>query len=351
FSVVVAKNTDWSLRKLLFLFSVFPLYFVFSALINEAGKMQKVITPLVFSGFIVSIMAISQFVSQFIFGLNNVYKFWAEYISPLFLGRNVTEAVLKNPSWLVNVSGNTYLRATAMFPDPHMLAFFLGMLIPFSVGLYLKSKKSIYLVVFSTMLLADLLTFSRGGYLGLFFGAIIVFLMFWKKLKKQYRLSVGVVFLLGSLILLIPSPISGRFFSSFDFKEGSNQGRLETWKEAGEIILKNPIIGVGIGNYSLEIKATADYREPIYAHSLYLDIAAETGLIGLFSWLGIILLLLINFIKKAQKEILFFCAIVSVVIFSSHALVETPLYSPIVLPLFLIIIAFNSVNLGDEKNT
>ena len=351
FSLAVARNTDWSLRKLLFLFSVFPLYFVFSAVVNTPMKMQKTIKALVYSGFFVAIIAILQFFAQFVFGLNYVYSFWAKYISPLFLGNNVTDAVLRNPSWLVNVSGRTYLRATAMFPDPHMLAFFLGMLIPLALGLYLKNKKTSYLIIFCVMFLADLLTFSRGGYLGLFSGAVVVFLMAWKKIKKQYKITVGLVFILGMLILSIPGPISQRFFSSFDFKEGSNQGRLETWRKAEEIILKHPFGGVGIGNYPLEIKATADYREPIYAHSLYLDISAETGLISLVAWLGMLVLVALNFIKKAKRDILFFCAMLSVIIFSAHALAETPLYSPIILPLFLIILAFNAVELDDEKTT
>ena len=350
FSLAAAKNTDWSARKLLFLFSVFPLYFVFSTLLSTKEKLERVTKTLVASGFVVAIMAIAQFFFQFIFGLDRVYQFWATSISPTFLGHNVTTAVLKNPSWLVNISGTTYLRAVATFPDPHMLAFFLGMLIPLALGLYLKNKSLIYLVAFFAMLLADLLTFSRGGYLGLFIGAFLTIVFLWNKLGKSARRSLAVVFLAGVALLFVSGPISERFFSSFNFKEGSNMGRIETWKKAEKIIGEHPFFGVGIGNYALEIDPKANYRDPIYAHSLYLDIAAETGLFGLLAWLGMLVALSASFLKKARREAHFFWLFVSLWVFSMHALVETPLYSPIILPLFLIIVAFGAVKNVDEKN-
>jgi putative inorganic carbon (HCO3(-)) transporter len=348
-SAVFAENKDWSLRKFLFLLSIFPLYFVVANLVDTKEKMEKLIKSLVLGGFFVAILGVVQFFSQFIFKLAVTYKFWASYVSPLFLGKNVTEAVLKNPSWLVNISGETYLRAIAIFPDPHMLSFFLGMLLPFALGLFLKLKNRMYLIIFFILLLADLLTFSRGGYLGIFAGLVVAFFLLFDKIGKNYRIKIFVFILFLFSFLIIPGPISERFFSSFNFKEGSNQGRIETWKKAGAIILNHPIFGVGIGNYPLEISATANYRDPIYAHSNYLDIAAETGLINLFLWLGFLFSLVFVFLIKS-KDTLFFCALLSIVIFSVHSLVETSIYSPVVLPLFLIIAGLSRLAQMDEKN-
>ncbi len=348
-SVSIARNSDWSMRKLLFLFSIFPLYFVVADLVNTKEKMLKAVKCLVWGGFFVAILGIFQFAFQFVFGLDATYIFWAKYVSPLFLGANVTAAVLKNPSWLVSVSGKTLLRAIATFPDPHMLSFFLGMLVPFALGLFLKLKNKLYLVIFFTLLFADLLTFSRGGYLGLFAGAAGAFSLLWNALKNKHKIKILGVAIFLCALTLISGPISERFFSSFNLKEGSNQGRIETWKKAGEIIINHPVIGVGIGNYPLEISATADYRDPIYAHSNYLDIAAETGLVNLFLWLGFSGSLIFAFLAKS-KDVLFSCAALSIIIFSAHSLVETSIYSPIILPIFLIIAGFGQLAQTDEKN-
>src|SRR3990172_9087211 len=110
--LAVTRNTDWSGRKLLFLFSIFPVYFVASSLFQKPEKIIKAAKVMVFSGTLVAAFGLIQFFSQFLFGLEKVYKFWADYIAIPFLGKSVSEAVLQNPSWLVNISGQTYLRAT-----------------------------------------------------------------------------------------------------------------------------------------------------------------------------------------------------------------------------------------------
>lgn len=343
-SVVAAKNTDWSSRKLLFLFSLFPLYFVASAMLKNKNKIVAISKVLVFSGAAVALVGLIQFFSQFIFGLEQVYAFWASNVIAPFLGKTFSEAVLQNPSWLVNISGKTYLRATATFPDPHMLSFFLGLIIPIAVALFLlENKKTLYGLLVVLLLFCDLATFSRGGYLGIFAGALAATFFYWDKIQKKHKtyLIAGVAIFV--LSLFIPNPVSQRYFSSFNLKEGSNKGRIETWQKALDVIASHPIIGVGIGNYPLEIKATANYREPIYAHNTYLDIAAETGIPNALVWIGLLSSAIISFLKKSKESIIFSAFAISLVIFSAHSLVETAIYSPVVLTLLLIILSFSNV--------
>jgi len=352
FSIIAAKNTDWSARKLLFLFSIFPVYFVASYLISTQKRMMQIIRTLVFSGAIVAGIGIVQFAAQFIVGFQQAYVFWAKHVIVPFLGQSFGEEVLKNPSWLVNIAGKTYLRATSLFPDPHMFSFYLGLLAPLALGLALSSKKQKILpfLFFTIILAADLLTFSRGGYVGLFAGLVFAGTFFWKKIRSRYR---GIMMAAGVLILavmLIPSPVSQRFLSSFNLKEGSNQGRLAMWAKASDVTIGHPLIGVGIGNYPLEVVPTASYRDPIYAHNTYLDIAAETGILNALIWIGILAVATAGFWKKAQENILFFFLTMSLVIFSAHSVVETALYSPVVLTLLLILISLNK-NIKNEKTS
>ena len=176
FSLIVATNMEWGIRKLLFLLSIFPFYFVAN---NTREKdIINILKFLIWGALFSALIGIFQFFSQFIFGINKAIYIWGNAIVP-FLGRSFSEAVLENSSWLVNASGHTLLRAIAFFPDPHMFSFYLGMSAPIALALYLKLKnnRNFYLVSFFIILLADFLTFSRGGYLGiiagLFFGAII----------------------------------------------------------------------------------------------------------------------------------------------------------------------------------
>lgn len=352
FSIIVAKNTDWSLRKLLFLFSIIPIYFVIVDIIDNRQKAVKLIKSFILGGVLMAFTGIVQFFMQFLIGMDATYKFWANEVIAPFLGESFSEAVLANPSWLVNISGKTYLRATALFPDPHMFSFFLGLLIPLALGLWLseKRKKFLWMVILFILITADLLTFSRGGYVGLFSGAIFTAILFWKELEKKYKNIALIAVSLIILSLLFSNPISERFYSSFDFKEGSNMGRIEIWNKAIKTIENNPLVGVGVGNYPLTVKATASYREPIYAHNTYLDIAVETGLINAFIWVSLLGIVFFEFYNKGRKNKLFLMGAVSVVIFFIHSLVETAIYSPVVLMLLISIIGLSNINLKNSPH-
>lgn len=342
FSIFVAENEYWSIRKLFFLFSIFPFYFVIADVSNSLPKKIQLIKMLVISGTAVSFLGLMQFFSQFIFGINAVYSFWAKNIAPLFLGNVFSEIVLDYPSWLVNISGENYFRVIATFPDPHMLSLFLGLILSLSAGMIItQSEKKFWLFSFLIILWADFLTFSRGGYLALAGGIVFSLFFSFSFLSKKYRISLAI----GSIILLsflfLPGPISRRFSSIWDFKEGSNVGRMEMWKKSMEISSKHILTGVGLGNYSLAVKPTAQYREPIYSHNTYLDILVETGFFGLFSWIILLSSSLINFLKKTSQNKLYFFGALSIIIFATHSFVETGLYSPQVMIVLITLFAIS----------
>lgn len=344
-SLIASQNIEWSLRKLAFLFSIFPIYFIVSGIIQNKQRVEKVIKYLVWGTGIAAIIGFIQFLLQFILGLDKSLKLWAS-VTPYFLGSSFSQAVLENPSWLVNVSGRDIFRAVSLFPDPHMFSFYLGIALPWALALYFFSpqRKKIYLFLFFVMLIVDFLTFSRGGYLGILAGIIFAAAILWKKIGKKHKKRLILALAAIILIISIPNPISKRFLSSFDLSEGSNIGRLMTWKKSVSIIQNNALFGVGLGNYSLEIKPSAGYREPIYSHNLYLDIASETGIINAFIWIALIFASIISYLHKSKKNVFYLGGAISLVIFSVHSLFETSLFSVRVLPLLLIIIALSAIN-------
>jgi putative inorganic carbon (HCO3(-)) transporter len=137
------------------------------------------------------------------------------------------------------------------------------------------------------------------------------------------------------------NPVASRLASSFDVQEGSNQGRLSNWQQAFNVISKNPF-GVGIGAYSLAVNPSASYREPIYAHNLYLDIAAELGIPAALIFTIILFITFKRFWIMSKKQPFFIAGVASISIFAIHSLVENPMYSVHVLPVFLIILALSA---------
>ncbi|PJA89470.1 MAG: hypothetical protein CO138_00300 [Candidatus Moranbacteria bacterium CG_4_9_14_3_um_filter_33_15] len=346
FSFFSAENEYWSMRKLFFFFSIFPFYFVVADVVDSFEKKIKLVKMLVISALAISFLGLIQFFSQFIFGINAVYSFWAKNMAPLFLGNVFSEIVLDYPSWLVNVSGENYFRIIATFPDPHMMALFLGLILPLSAGMIItQTRKKVWIFSFLIIFWADLLTFSRGGYLALAGGIFFLIFFSFSFLSQKYRNFL----IIGSLILIsflfLPGPISKRFSSTWNFREGSNLGRIEMWKKSIEISSEHIWTGVGLGNYSLAVDPTAQYREPIYSHNTYLDILVETGVFGLFSWLALLGFSLLNFLKKTSQNKLYFFGALSIIIFITHSFVETGLYSPQVMIVLMVLFA-----ISEEKN-
>lgn len=360
FSLFFAANYAWGLRKLLFLFSIFPLFFVIHATHSpNSSKNLSLLSFTVLGGVLAALLGIIQFLLQFIVPLNKLYSAWAIIIVP-FLGNSFSQAVLTNPSWLVNVGGHTLLRATAFFPDPHMLAFYLNICALISLGIYFyyrdnlisikKFNPYIYLAFFFILILASFLTFSRGGYLGLIAGLLFFgFFAFKSKLNYFFKnlrraASTILVFLMLILILVIPNPITNRLLSSFNLSEGSNTGRIQTWQQSLEVIQNNPIFGVGLGNYSLSIKPSANYREPIYSHNTFLDIAAETGILNALIWLLLFLFAIINFTRNfiQNNNFIQLGLATALVSFSIHSMFETAIFSVHILPLIILVLSLNN---------
>lgn len=336
-SLFLTEQILWGARKFIFFLTLFPFYFLTLYFISQKRNARvRIQEVLVWSGAFIASIGLVQFLMQFVIGLERTMDVWREISTP-FLGKSLGTAVIAHNSWLVNVAGVDLFRAIAFFPDPHIYAFFLGMIAPLAVGLYLKTGRSLFVWIAILIITVDLLTFSRGGYVGLIAGFSIFFLLSYMRLRLWHKITLGILLSVLFLIMIIPAnPIADRLMSSFDTSEGSNSERLANWQQAYDIISTYPVVGVGIGGYISHIDPRADYRTPIYAHNLYLDIMAEMGVIGLFAWLSFLLATLITFFS-ARKDPLMIAGGASIVVFMAHSFFETPLFSVHIFTLLMIL--------------
>ena len=115
-----------------------------------------------------------------------------------------------------------------------------------------------------------LLTRSRGALIAL---AVLPLAAAALRLSPRYRRPV----MTGATLLAIPG-----FVALFGYAKAdeSAYSRLEAWS-AGLLMLKSsPIWGVGSGLFT-------DHHERV-AHNSYVQCFAETGLVGYFLWLGLV---------------------------------------------------------------
>ncbi len=327
-------------RKVIFLWSFFPVYLISFVVTQNKDWLEKVLRNLVRGGLAVAILAIALFLLQFILGLDPTLNLIGNYLAPFFLGKNFADAVLAYPSWLVNINGVTLLRTFGTFPDPHIFALYLNMLLPFSFLIWQKKKeqKSKFPLTSIIILLAALLSFTRAAYFSLIFGLGFIILVNWKKVTPTKKpLLLPILFTLLTFFFLIPNPLTSRLISSFNLQEGSNQGRILMWQAAYQMTKEHPLLGVGLGNFSRILEPNSNYRDPIYAHNLWLDFSAETGIFNALILLVVLLLPILRYLKN--KTPLGQAVALSLVIFIIHSMFETPLYSIHILPLLFLILA------------
>ena len=77
-------------------------------------------------------------------------------------------------------------------------------------------------------------------------------------------------------------------------------GRTQYWHEAWLVIKDYPVLGIGLNTYS-RITEERKITKGGYAHNCYLQMASETGVLGLLAFLGIIFTLYYRSCKKIHQ--------------------------------------------------
>jgi O-antigen ligase len=184
-----------------------------------------------------------------------------------------------------------------IFANPNDLAAYCILQLSMALGVHaIERKGPVQLASRLGMAVVPFLiviTKSRGAFLG-FAG----FLMFALSGQKRRGRAIGLTVLIAGLVLAIaPQGVLDRVFALKKIEttgnvaaadeEGSAEQRYEIWKVARSVIASNPVTGVGLGAYPAAhavaamtgpFKETArGYRD---THSTYLNVLAETGVVG-----------------------------------------------------------------------
>ena len=224
-----------------------------------------------------------------------------------FLGTRAT----KDPMMLAMSS---YYRVGGTLGGANGLAWYLTFLLPIPFALFFLrmriSYKIIIISIFSFGLFSLFLTYSRGGWIGFILGALLVLFLHLSKVNLAKKIYIVIVYLLilgvaTTLMFSTSNPIKDRLTED---DRGSAYSRIPLMVVAVDMIKANPVIGIGLNNYT-EVHQEYDYGidkitqyYPVPVHNVFLQLAAEIGIPGLICFFWFIAAIFIRGIKYVRRE-------------------------------------------------
>lgn len=204
------------------------------------------------------------------------------------------------------------LRVYGTFAQPNPYAGYLNMSLVIVLALLLLGRDWLTRILagIATCLIggAFFLTQSRGGLIAFAAALVVIILVGLPGLRTWMRIGIiGLLLVIGGFVEgIFPLSLFNQFnhflglsgisLSAPTSADFSTAERLAHWIAGIHMYLDHPILGVGIGNYP---DAYASYHVTIFvnslgqAHNYYINIAAETGTIGLIIYLCFVASMLI----------------------------------------------------------
>ena len=202
--------------------------------------------------------------------------------------------------------------------DANFYGQMLLFVVPLAVDRLRYDKENLWRLIAACALAATLcsiaFTFSRGTFLAT---GIILLLMLVKDPPRPAVTAAILALAVTALIVFLPQYIERMYSMIGTFLQSGNdsggvqdsgiRGRLGAMQVALQIFLEHPLLGIGLGNfehyyqhYALQF-GSSERGVDLAAHSLYLEIAAERGLLGITVYLVLIWYIFRIIMKSARQ--------------------------------------------------
>jgi putative inorganic carbon (hco3(-)) transporter len=206
--------------------------------------------------------------------------------------------------------------------DPNFYARILLIALPLSVALAATARKIAWRVFYGAVAAviagAVLATYSRGAMLALaVIGALL--LLFVRVTAARVAALLAATLL---LVVLLPDDVRKRFLTVESIVADARSSERDSSVEKRKLLLRSglemfrehPVGGVGAGGFGLHYRAYSnrvgsqftDYHDPgsiEFPHALYLEVASETGLLGLVTFCGALAAACVS-IWRSRRELL-----------------------------------------------
>lgn len=262
------------------------LFMVVTNTLRTVGSLKMVVGALILFGFIEALVGIGLY---FLPPLVSTKALSALDVVGYPTGSDVLRYIEDNPELAQ--------RAIATSIDPNVLG---GMLIFVTTltAAQLMAPKPLFRrgwlwIMLGTMGFAMVLTFSRGSFAGLLAALFALGLL-------RYRRALGVAVLILALVLLLPPAqvYVNHFVEGLRGQDLATQMRFGEYRDSLTLIGRYPWFGVGFAG-------SPDIDTYVGVSNVYLLIGEEMGILGMVTFVSILVVFLINFMGVRRQATAF----------------------------------------------
>ena len=308
------KKNFYLYKNFLIFFTLYYFYLIFSSLFSEY-QILSIKSSLPYVRFIIFTLAVHYLIdNKKNFLKNFFYCLYATFIIVIISGY-FQYFTSYNLAGIVQTEPN---RLTLAFNEKSYLGGYISRLLPLLIGLMfysLKPNKLNYIISFITITLSILLVFISGertalGLIILFIIFIFLFISNLKWLKKTIIISTAFLVLIIVSLISYDNGIKERQFDHTitQLRLFEKDSRIKIYSiehevhmiNAFDMFKKNIVFGIGPNTFREECKnypPVEDILCSTHPHNNYIQLAAETGLIGIIFLLVLLFYLLSEMIK------------------------------------------------------
>jgi len=275
-------DSDLAMQQSLRILEAFLLFFV---LWLGPLKKEDAIKWLVLGSILPCILGIWQFLMQSTFASK-------------WLGLALHPAWQAGTSVVASDAIGRWLRAYGTFSHPNVFGGFLVIVLVCLImnnGTWIMEQKKslcfVFHVLCSMFCVALFFTFSRSAWIVAFIGLLVYWFIVWRQRLKDYKIKrlpvtshqlLIIVYLVILVVLFFPL-IQTRLTSLSVTEMRSTDERVSEYSDAWKLFKKDPILGVGAGNYTKALWESNKWRpawkiQPV--HNAFVLFAVESGVVG-----------------------------------------------------------------------
>ena len=297
-AVVLNPLTLDAQRELMRLASYVCFYYVITDWCRTQDNAQTLLKVLMVSTITVAIFGLWQ-------ALTGGYSSLYDVLYP------VQDEIAQIPAW--------ENRITSFLEHYNGLAGYLNLVLPFCLAFAIGGTDLVLRALSRWCLalagIALLLTQSRGGLLA-FISILLMHVYFSARDRKSRIRRIALVL----VVCLVATALAGFFFQRLgEIDDFTTVSRLAIWAGAFTVFAQSPLLGTGFGNLRALMGGLLNLPDGWTgdAHNLYLELLAETGLIGFLVFSVLVGLALRTALRQLRKTENHFNKMIALAVFTA----------------------------------